>query len=63
MVDTAKRHQIRRQSAIRDSALHERELNPGIRIVQKRQIFFCAVRGTQFHFHIRCRQYPLIAFA
>ena len=35
MVDTAKRHQVGHQGAIRDSALHECDLNSGIRIVQK----------------------------
>src|SRR5262245_40999632 len=63
MVDTTERHQVRCESAVRNAPLHKSDLNAGIRIVQKSEVFFRTIGQAQLHLNLGCCQYALIAGA
>src|SRR5262245_47369273 len=63
MVDTTERHQVRCESAGRNAPLHKSDLNAGIWIVQKSEVFFRTIGLAQFHRNLGSRYYALIAGA
>src|SRR5262245_1290031 len=63
MVDTTERHQVRCQSAVRNAALHKSDLNAGIRIVQKPEVFLRTISQAQPHLNPSVCQDAFIAGA
>src|SRR5262245_44571244 len=61
MVDATERHQVRRESAVGNTPLHKSDLNAGIWIVQKPEVFFRTIGLAQFHRNLGSCYYALIA--